>query len=94
MEAGVAYWRKIDSEYLDVNGVAGYPDMTGLEQLQYILNALVRIFEQEEAFLKYLQEFDVFIFQNRVAKEILTEYEALHHEPEAAGHGRAGKRAK
>ena len=76
VEAGVAYWRKIDSEYLDVNGVAGYPDMTGLEQLQYILNALVRIFEQEEAFLKYLQEFDVFIFQNRVAKEKLTEYEA------------------
>ena len=29
VEAGVAYWRKIDSEYLDVNGVAGYPDMRG-----------------------------------------------------------------
>ena len=57
------------------------------------MNALVRIYEQEEAFLKYLQEFDVFIFQNRVAKEKLMEYEAciMSLKP---GHGRAGKGAE
>ena len=64
VEAGVAYWRKIDSEYLGCERrrrLSGHDG--GWSQLQYILNALVRIFEQEEAFLKYLQEFDVFIFQ-------------------------------
>lgn len=76
VEAGVAYWKKIEQEYLNVDDAAGYADMTGKEQLQYILDALVRIFEHETAFLKYLQEFDVFLFQNRVDKEKLTEYEA------------------
>ena len=75
IQSGAAYWRKIAGKYLDVTEIKGYSDMTGREQLECIMDALIVIFEQERGFLKYLQEFEVFVRRYKIDMERLTEYE-------------------
>lgn len=50
--------------------------MTGAGQLKCIMDRLVLIFEKETVFLKYLQEFDVFVCRDSIDEEKLAEYEA------------------
>lgn len=76
IRAGVAYWERIDREYLSVGEISGYQEMTGAGQLKCIMDRLVLIFEKETAFLKYLQEFDVFVCRDGIDEEKLAEYEA------------------
>ena len=45
-------------------------------QLQKIMNVLERIFQEEKAFLKFLQEFDVFVKKYQISEERLTDYES------------------
>ena len=75
IQSGAAYWRKIAGKYLNVTEIKGYSDMTGREQLECIMDALVVIFEQERGFLKYLQEFEVFVRRYKIDMERLAEYE-------------------
>lgn len=75
IRSGVEYWKKISQQYLNVTEMDGYEKMTGLEQLECIMDALVVIFERERGFLKYLQEFEVFVRRYKIDIEHLAEYE-------------------
>lgn len=75
IQSGVAYWRKIAGQYLNITDIEGYSDMTGREQLECIMDALIAIFERERGFLKYLQEFEVFVRRYAINMERLAEYE-------------------
>ena len=75
IQSGVEYWKKIAQQYLNLTEIKGYSDMTGLKQLECIMDALVMIFEEERGFLKYLQEFEVFVRRYEIDMERLAEYE-------------------
>ena len=75
IQSGVEYWKKIAQQYLNVTEIKGYSDMTGLKQLECIMDALVMIFEEERGFLKYLQEFEVFVRRYEIDMERLAAYE-------------------
>ena len=75
IQSGAGYWQKIAGQYLDVTEIKGYSEMTGREQLECIMDALVVIFERERGFLKYLQEFEVFVRRYEIDMERLAEYE-------------------
>lgn len=75
IQSGVEYWKKIAQQYLNVTEIKGYSDMTGLKQLECIMDALVMIFEKERGFLKYLQEFEVFVRRYEIDMERLAAYE-------------------
>ena len=75
IQSGVEYWKKIAQQYLNLTEIKGYSDMTGLKQLECIMDALVMIFEEERGFLKYLQEFEVFVRRYEIDMERLAAYE-------------------
>ena len=75
IQSGVEYWKKIAQQYLNLKEIKGYSDMTGLKQLECIMDALVMIFEKERGFLKYLQEFEVFVRRYEIDMERLAAYE-------------------
>ena len=75
IQSGVEYWKKIAQRYLNLTEIKGYSDMTGLKQLECIMDALVMIFEKERGFLKYLQEFEVFVRRYEIDMERLAAYE-------------------
>lgn len=75
IQSGVEYWKKIAQHYLNLTEIKGYSDMTGLKQLECIMDALVMIFEEERGFLKYLQEFEVFVRRYEIDMERLAAYE-------------------
>ena len=75
IQSGVEYWKKIAQQYLNLAEIKGYSDMTGLKQLECIMDALVMIFEKERGFLKYLQEFEVFVRRYEIDMERLAAYE-------------------
>lgn len=75
IQSGVAYWKRIADTYLNVYTQKDYQELTGLEQLKRIMGGLAEIFEHEAGFLKYLQEFDVFVRKYGIEIERLKEYE-------------------
>ena len=75
IQSGVEYWKKIAQQYLNLTEIKGYSDMTGLKQLECIMDALVMIFEKERGFLKYLQEVEVFVRRYEIDMERLAAYE-------------------
>lgn len=75
IQSGVEYWKKIAQQYLNLTEIKGYSDMTGLKQLECTMDALVMIFEKERGFLKYLQEFEVFVRRYEIDMERLAAYE-------------------
>ncbi len=75
IQCGVAYWKEVAGRCLDMTARNGYPEMNGMEQLECIMEGMVSIFEHETGFLKYLQEFDVFVRRYGIAVERLREYE-------------------
>ena len=75
IQSGVECWKKIAQQYLNLTEIKGYSDMTGLKQLECIMDALVMIFEKERGFLKYLQEFEVFVRRYEIDMERLAAYE-------------------
>ena len=75
IRSGIEYWKKIAGQYLNVTEIKRYSDMSGREQLECIMDALIVIFERETGFLKYLQEFEVFVRRYEIDIERLAEYE-------------------
>ncbi len=72
IETAEFYWQKVAEKYLTELEQTD----TGYVQLQKIMNVLERIFQEEKAFLKFLQEFDVFVKKYQISEERLTEYES------------------
>ena len=75
VRTGVACWKRIESRYLSAFSSEEYARMSGLDQIERILDVLVRIFDEETSSLKFLQEFDVFVRRNGIQVERLREYE-------------------
>lgn len=57
------------------DGCAEKNSATGYEQLAGILNIFYKIFKEQKPFLKFLQEFDVFVKKYQISEERLTDYE-------------------
>lgn len=75
VRCGRVWWERITVRYLDSLTGPEYERMTGAEQLEYILDLLVRIFEEESGFLKLIQEIEVFVRRYGAASEEPEEYE-------------------
>lgn len=75
ISAGIAYWRKVADKYVGMLSGKAYGDMSGSGQMRYIFQIFGDIFEKEILFLKFLQEFDIFVRRYRIAEERLAEYE-------------------
>lgn len=75
IQCGVSYWKQVAGRCLDMSGRDGYADMNGMGQLECIMGGMLSIFEHETGFLKYLQEFDVFVRRYGINVERLREYE-------------------
>lgn len=75
ISAGIAYWQKVADKYVEALSGEKYGEMSGSGQLQCIIQIFGEIFEKEQLFLKFLQEFDIFVRRYQIAKERLAEYE-------------------
>lgn len=53
-----------------------YESMTGLEQVQTLLNIFHVFMEEHRPFLRFLSEFDMFVIREHLGQEHLTEYES------------------
>lgn len=73
--AGIAYWQQIADKYIGALSKPKYIEMSGSSQIHYIFQIIVQIFEDEFMFLKFLQEFDIFVRRYQIPKERLAEYE-------------------
>lgn len=75
ISAGIAYWQKVAGKYIGSLSENEYKQMNGRSQLQSIFRIFVNIFEEEFLFLKFLQEFDIFVQRYQISKDRLKEYE-------------------
>lgn len=75
ISAGMAYWKKIAEKYLHRLSGKEYAEMNGMEQMRCIFRIFESIFKEEFLFLKFLQEFDIFVRKYQISKERLAEYE-------------------
>lgn len=74
IEAAELYWNQISEKYLKELEKEGMGE-NGYEQLQKIFDIFCRIFAKQKPFLKFLQEFDVFVKKYQISEEHLAEYE-------------------
>ena len=75
LEAAELYWNQISEKYLKELEKEGIGE-NGYEQLQKIFDIFCRIFAKQKPFLKFLQEFDVFVKKYQISEERLTDYES------------------
>ena len=78
IETAGHYWEQVAGKYLTELERAESVSLkkwSGYQRLEQILHIFCRIFEEEKAFLKFLQEFDVFVKKYGISKEGLSDYE-------------------
>lgn len=75
ISAGIAYWRRVAGKYVGALSGREYENRMGSGRMGCIFHILAKIFEEEFLFLKFLQEFDIFIRRYRIPKDRLAEYE-------------------
>lgn len=75
IQSGIAYWQKVSGNYLGKLEEKKYCESSGKEQMEQIFDIFLRIFTEEFGFLKFLQEFDVFVQKYQVSHQRLAEYE-------------------
>lgn len=75
ISAGIAYWQKVAGKYVGAFSENEYKQMNGRSRLQSIFRIFINIFEEEFLFLKFLQEFDIFVQRYQISKDRLAEYE-------------------
>lgn len=76
IQCGIVYWEKISEKYLWYLRRPEYLQASGCGQMAVIMQIFTEIFEKEFRFLKFLQEFDVFVQKYQISQERLEEYEA------------------
>lgn len=75
IETAEVYWEKTAEKYvkeLEKDGSA----VTGYEQIEKIMDIFYQIYQKEKPFLKFLQEFDVFVKKYQISEERLEHYES------------------
>lgn len=75
ISAGISYWQEVADKYVGELSGENYKEKDGSSQLQCIFQIFEVIFKEECLFLKFLQEFDIFVRKYQIPKERLTEYE-------------------
>lgn len=78
IETAGHYWEQVAGKYLTELERAESVSLkkwSGYQRLEQILHIFCRIFEEEKAFLKFLQEFDVFVKKYEISQEGLSDYE-------------------
>lgn len=75
VQSGIAYWQKVSADYLEELAAEAYQKGSGKAQLERIFAIFLRIFTEEFDFLRFLQEFDVFVQKYHVSRQHLAEYE-------------------
>ena len=75
ISAGIAYWQEVAGKYVDALSGEYYKELSGSGQMQCIFHIFEEIFKEECLFLKFLQEFDIFVRKYQISKERLAEYE-------------------
>lgn len=75
VSAGIAYWQMVAGKYTDALTQKEYLEQNGIRQLESIFHIFSEIFEKEFLFLKFLQEFDIFVQRYHISRERLEEYE-------------------
>ena len=75
ISAGISYWQRVAHKYAGTLEGEMYLGMTGYDQLQCIFHLFENIFREETLFLKFLQEFDIFVRKYEISQERLGEYE-------------------
>lgn len=74
IRCAVNYWKWIGDHYFLTLDGAAYEKLSGAKQLDEILERVVRIFEEERKFLKFIQEFEVFVRSRGISTAQLKEY--------------------
>ncbi len=75
VSAGTVYWQMVAGKYTDVLSQKDYQEQSGLRQMEWIFHIYSEFFEKEFLFLKFIQEFDIFIQRYHISKEHLENYE-------------------
>lgn len=75
IQSGIAYWQKVSGNYLGKLEENQYCESSGKKQMEQIFCIFLRIFTEEFEFLKFLQEFDVFVQKYQLSHQRLAEYE-------------------
>lgn len=75
ISAGISYWQRVAHKYADALSKEEYQKLSGFCQMQYIFHLFEEIFRNENLFLKFLQEFDIFVRKYQISQERLAEYE-------------------
>lgn len=75
IQSGIAYWQRVSGNYLGKLEEKEYGEGSGREQLERIFDIFLRVFTEEFDFLKFLQEFDVFVQKYQISQQRLAEYE-------------------
>lgn len=76
ISAGSSYWQRVAHKYAKALSEAQYEALSGFCQMQAIFHLFGEIFKNENLFLKFLQEFDIFVRKYQIPQERLAEYEA------------------
>ena len=72
IETAELYWERVARKYLQELEEAN----TGYAQIEKTLDIFYKIFQNEKPFLKFLQEFDVFVKKYQISEKRLTDYES------------------
>lgn len=75
ISAGISYWQRVAHKYADALSKEEYQKLSGFCQMKYIFQLFEEIFRNENLFLKFLQEFDIFVRKYQISQERLAEYE-------------------
>lgn len=75
VQGAMLYWSAVSEKYLHTLEEKAYLEASGADQFARIMEIFVQIFEREFDFLKFLQEFDVFVKKYQIPQERLEEYE-------------------
>lgn len=75
IQSGIAYWQRVSGNYLGKLEDRAYLESSGKEQLERIFDILLLVFTEEFDFLRFLQEFDVFVQKHQISRQSLAEYE-------------------
>lgn len=75
IQTGIAYWQKVSGNYLGILAEKPYCEGSGKKQMEQIFAIFLRIFTEEFDFLKFLQEFDVFVQKYQISMQRLAEYD-------------------
>lgn len=76
ISAGSSYWQRVAHKYAKALSEAQYEALSGFCQMQAIFDLFGEIFKNENLFLKFLQEFDIFVRKYQIPQERLAGYEA------------------